>query len=246
MADAATADAAVDTLVHELQAVFGRRLVSVAVYGGGAEAEALTGGAAGDAHDHVHTIVIAESIEPTDLRSCAGLAKGWNRAGLATPLLMASAELDGSLDAFPLELSAILFGYRLVAGTDVLAGLAVATDDIRRACEVMARSHLLHLREGYVQSGANPHDLAAIIPPSVRPFRLLLTSLARLKGIRIGDASAFAMLLETEASLTRGVVKQVIAAGGPSGVSAADAQDLYPSYIQIVEQLVQYIDSWQA
>ena len=51
--------------------------------------------------------------------------------------------------------------------------------DLRRACEVQARSHLFHLREGYHR------DRAAILPRSVRSSRLrppllaLLTNLAR-------------------------------------------------------------------
>ncbi|MCX6539529.1 MAG: hypothetical protein NT151_11450 [Acidobacteria bacterium] len=246
MADPETIPEPVIKLLHELDTIFGKRLQSVSIYGGNGEAEALTGGAAGEAHGHVHTLVIVESIDASDLRACANLASTWKRRGLATPLLIPGSELARSLDAFPLELGEILAHHRVVFGTDVLAGLTVAPADIRRACEVQARSHLLHLREGYIQAAAQPRELGAIIQASARPFRLLLVSMARLEGVDVTDAARFAGHLEATVGLTPGVVQQVLAAGGSKGISATDAQSLYPAYIHVVERLVHYVDAWQA
>ncbi len=246
MADPETILEPVIKLLHELDSIFGRRLQSVSTYGGNGEAEALTGSAAGEAHGHIHTLVVVDSIEAGDLRGCANLATSWNRRGLAIPLLMASSELARSLDAFPLELGEILTHHRHVFGTDVLAGLSVSPADIRRACEVQVRSHLLHLREGFIQAAAEPRALGAIIQASARPFRLLLESMARLEGVDTTDGARFAAHLETTVGLTPGVVRRVLAAGGSAGIGATDAQDLYPSYIGAVERLVQYVDAWQA
>jgi len=246
MADPDTLSEPLARLLHELSTIFGKRLQSVATYGGNGEAEALTGGSAGDAHDHVHTLAVVDAIDVSDLRACANQTKAWDRRRLATPLLMTAAELTRSLDAFPLELAAILAHRQIVFGTDVLSGLVVAPVDIRRACEVQARSHLLHLREGFIQAAAEPRALGAIIQASARPFRLLLESMARLEGVDVADGNRFAAHLETTVGVTPGVVRQVLAAGGPKGISATDAQDLYPSYIGVVERLVQYVDAWQA
>ncbi|MCX6543027.1 MAG: hypothetical protein NTV05_01285 [Acidobacteria bacterium] len=244
MADPETIPEPVARLLHELGSIFGKRLQCVSMYGGNGEADRLTGAAAGQADDHIHTLVVVESIDAKDLRACAHLARSWHRRGLATPLLMPGSELTRSLDAFPLELGEILAHHTVVAGTDVLAGLSVAPADIRQACEVQARSHLLHLREGYIQAGAEPRALAAIIQASARPFRLLLVSMARLEGVDIPDAAGFAGHLEATVGLTPGVVRQVLAAGGTKGISATDAQDLYPAYLQAVERLVHYVDAW--
>jgi hypothetical protein len=246
MADADTIPDPVIPLLRELESVFGTRLRSVCLYGGNGEAESLTGGAAGESHGHIHTLVVVESIDPADLRGCANLAKPWARRGLATPLLLSAAELARSLDAFPLEFAEILAHHRVVAGIDVLAGLTVAPADIRRACEVQARSHLLHLREGFIQAAAEPRQLGSIIQASSRSFRLLLVSMARLDGVDLTEAAGLAGRLESTVGLAPGVVRQVLAAGGSQGISATDAQDLYPAYIQAVERLVQYADAWQA
>ena len=246
MADPETLSEPLAQLLHELGTIFGRRLQSVSTYGGTGGAEALTGSPTGRGHGHVHTLAVVESIDAADLRACANLAKSWDRRGLATPLLMTSAELARSLDAFPLELGEILAHHLVVLGTDVLSGLSVAPADIRRACEAQARSHLLHLREGYIQAAAQPRELGAIIQASARPFRLLLVSMARLEGVDVADPDRVADHLESTVGLAPGVVRQVLAAGGSSGISATDAQVLYPEYIRAVERVVQYVDAWQA
>ena len=66
-----------------------------------------------------------------------------------TPLLLAANELERSLDAFPREFGAILADHLVVAGSNPFDGLRVDPADVRRACEVQTRSHLLHLREGF-------------------------------------------------------------------------------------------------
>ncbi|MEI6669664.1 MAG: hypothetical protein WCP29_16060 [Acidobacteriota bacterium] len=246
MADPDALPESVSQLLHELGAIFGARLQSVSIYGANGEAEALTGGGAGEAHDHIHTLAVAASIGADDLRACARLSASWNRKRLAVPLLLTTAELSRSLDAFPLELGEILAHHRVVFGADVLAGLSVAPADARRACETQVRSHLLHLREGYIQAGAQPRALASIIQASARPFRLLLASVARLEGADMKDAAALARHLEQRVGVAPGVAQQVLAAERSKSFGATEAQDVYPAYVRAVEQLAQYIDAWQA
>jgi len=243
MADSSLNTTALDGLVTDLQAVFGQRLRCVAAYGGDGEAEALSGGGTGDARDHVHSLAVVDALDARDLQACAQLAGSWKRRGLATPLLMAAGELARSLDAFPLELGDILAHHRVVFGADVLAGLTVAPADTRRACEMQARSHLLHLREAFVESGAEPRALAAIVQQSARPFRLLLASIDRLEGTGGGGAH---LSLEDRAGISAGLVKQVLASGGRAGISPTDAQAVYPAYVAAVDRLVQYVDGWKA
>ena len=65
--------------------------------------------------------------------------------------MLRGARVRESLDAFPLEFGAILADHAVVSGASPFDGLTVDAADLRRACEVQARSHLLHLREGYIE-----------------------------------------------------------------------------------------------
>ena len=127
-----------------------------------------------------------------DLRACAGRVAAWHDAGLATPLLLAAQEFGRSLDAFPLEFGAILADHvgRSPAAIPSRAS-ASKRREVRQACEVQARSHLLHLRERatWRRAGAATR-LAELIARSAAPFAALMMSVARLHGAEPRDASA--------------------------------------------------------
>ena len=103
--------------------------------------------------------------------ACAGTVASWHDAGLATPLLLAAHEFERSLEAFPFEFGAILADHVVVSGDNPFDGLHVDPADLRRACEVQARSHLLHLREGYLETRGRGDALAVLIARSARALR---------------------------------------------------------------------------
>ena len=86
------------------------------------------------------------------------------------PSILAAHEFERSLDAFPLEFGAIVADHVVVAGENPFVASTVEAADVRRACEVQARSHLLHLRQGYLEAGGNPDALAVLIVGSAAPF----------------------------------------------------------------------------
>jgi hypothetical protein len=228
--------ASVDVLERELRGVFGSRLQSLVVYG----LRTHHG-----SHAPVRTLALVESLSEQDLRACAGKVKSWHGAGLATPLLVASAEFARSLDAFPLEFGAIIADHEVVAGTQPFAQATVDPTDVRRACEVQVRSHLLHLREGFLEAGGNSHALAMLIVQSAAPLAALLTSLARLEGRTDADPAAAARHAERSVGVTSGLA-DVVAVAKEHEIAADRAEQLFPPYLAAVERLVAYVDKWSA
>jgi hypothetical protein len=229
-------------LVGDLQSVFRERLKAVVLYGASAH---LPGSRAGGPRDIAYTLALVESLSVADLRACAGFASAWRENRVATPLMVALEDLRRSLDVFPLEFAEILAEHRLLFGTDPCPGLSVPREDVRRACEIHARGHALHLREGYIESGADPRRLAQIIVHSAVPLASLLAGLSRLEGMP-GDAPAFLARLASRAGFDAAVFRAVDDAGRAGAMSAAEAETFYPGYIEAVERLVTYIDAWQA
>ena len=229
--------ASVRVLERELRDVFGPRLQSLVAYGLNLP---HTG-----RHAPVRTLALVDSLSAEDLRACAGRVKAWHGSGLATPLLIASAEFERSLDVFPLEFGAIIADHELVAGAHPFAQSRVEAADVRRACEVQARSHLLHLREGFLDGGGNSHALAMLIVASAAPLTALLTSVARLDGRTSGDPAAAARHTERLAGVTEGF-ESVVALAGVHEISAERAEQLFPPYLAAMEKLVAYVDGWSA
>src|SRR5262249_19209126 len=171
----------------------------------------------------------------------------WHDAGLATPLLLAAREFAQSLDAFPLEFGAILADHIVVSGDNPFASLAVDPADLRRAVEVQARSHLLHLREGFLETRGRADALSLLILQSAPPFAALVTSIARLEGKGDGDPPGAARHLERLIGQSEhGAISEVVKLAGAHDLASSAAEHLFTPYLDAVERIVAYVDGWSA
>jgi hypothetical protein len=208
---------AVHGLDTDLRAIFVGRLHSLVVYGAAAN------------HDGpVSTLVVVDALTASDLRACAERIAGWHERGLATPLILEANEFGRSLDAFPFEFGAILADHEVVSGASPFAGLVVDPSDLRRACEVQARSHLLHLRQGYVETQGRSDALAELIVRSAAPLAALLGNVRRMHG----------------APLTNGVLARVAELAMNGTISSDEARRLFPDYLAAIDGLVNELDRW--
>jgi hypothetical protein len=191
----------VNAMAGQLKEIFADRLRMVAAFG-----------------DNANTCAVVQSLTIEDLDRCAAQAAKWTKAGLDAPLLLVEGELRRALDAFPLELSEIIATRRVVAGTDLFADILVPKQDLRRACEVQARGHVLHLREGYIESASDRKKIAALVAAAIPPFRALVKNVARLEGIS-----------------PKALVTQLHLDNFEKG---------FPDALHAAERIVDYVDRW--
>ena len=220
-------------LERDLRGIFGSRLSSLVVYGAQAQA-----------HAHAHTLAVVDGLSRDDLRACAARVDAWHDDGLATPLFLGAHEFASSLDAFPLEFGAIIASHVVVSGANPFDGLTVDAGDLRRAVEVQARGHLLHLREGYVETRGRSDALAVLIVSSAPALATLLLSVARLDGRAGNDAAAAARHVERMLGLTSRVLAEVAALANVKEISSAEADRLFAPYLDAVDALVARVDTF--
>jgi hypothetical protein len=244
---------AVHALARDLAEIFGGRLESLIAYGLSTAAADTgrephgPGAAHGATHgtaSQTHSLAVVGSLTREDLDACARRVEAWHDAGLATPLLLVARELADSLDAFPLEFGAIMADRVLVSGRDPFDGLTIDAADLRRACEVQARSHLLHLREGCLEARGRSDALSVLIVRSAAPFAALLKSIARLEGADARDARAAGRHAERRLDVAGGIVTDVVALAHVTEMSSDEATKIFPRYLDAVERLVAYVDGW--
>lgn len=222
-----------EILLSDLRRIFGDRLRSLVAYGEQSDAAPLS------------CLVLVTSLDATDLDACAGAAKAWRRHGLGTPLILPESEFRRSLDAFPLEYSEIQAAHARVFGNDPFEGLTIAPADLRRALETQVKSHLLHLREEYIEAGGRPHLIADLVQLSARAFAALLRNVARLHGMTTGDRAAATRAGARLADLPEDTVAAALALERPSGVASTDPARLFPQYLEAVERLAAFVDRWR-
>jgi len=127
-----------------------------------------------------------------------------------------------------------------------VAAAWVDAAELRRACEIQTRGHLLHLREGYLETRGRADALSDLIVQSAPAFAALLTSVARLEGHVGGDVGAAARHAERTLSVSGGAITDIVKLVGIHELPSADAERLFVPYLDALERLVDYVDGWSA
>jgi len=232
---------AIDVLARDLDQTFGARLHALVAYPGN------------QADGSLHSCAIVEGLAFRDLAACLPFTEGWHHRGIAVPLMLATGELERTVDIFPLEYSSILADYLVVHGSDPFLGMAIPVDDIRRATEGQAKSHLIHLREAFLESHGETTRLARLIASSAAPLRALLTNIARLPDAAHGPVAAGALTDEALASLAEkrmgvpaALIREILASSAGGFSTVTDPSALLARYIDAAHRIWAYVDGWRS
>jgi hypothetical protein len=232
---------AVDQFARDLEGVFGPRLESLVVYRGNQ----------GDGS--VHSCALVHGLGFRDLAALLPFTESWHRHGVAVPLLLSSEELTRTVDVFPLEYAAIIADYRVMHGSDPFAGLSIAADDVRRAVEALAKSHLIHLREGFLESHGETTRVARLITASAAPLRALLVHIARMPDVAhanpetaLPSDESLASMAEQRMGLPAPLIRTILASSSNGHSTITDPSHLLGSYIDAAQRIWEYVDKWRA
>jgi hypothetical protein len=232
---------AIDVLARDLDHLFGARLHALVAYPGN------------QADGSLHSCAIVDGLGFRDLVACLPQTESWHHRGIAVPLMLAAGELERTVDIFPLEYSAILADYLVVHGADPFLGMSIPVDDIRRATEGQAKSHLIHLREAFLESHGETTRVARLIASSAAPLRALLTNIARLPdpahgtlaGAALTDES-LAKMAEARMRVPAALIREVLATSAGGSSTVTDPSALLARYIDAAHRIWVYVDGWRS
>jgi hypothetical protein len=220
-----TARRAFDRLAADLARVLDRRLVALVATG------------------PASSVAFLSVIHAGDLDALGALTETWHRDGLETPLLLTSDEFRRSLDAFPLEYQALIDRHQVIVGTPPFAGAAVEREHLRHACEATAKGHLLHVRQGWMESAGHDERLAELMAESAAPLRALLNNVAQLQGVGGGDGDN-ALAGARVAGLDVDLIAAVLALeAAPDRASRLTSR--LPEYLAMATTLWTFVDEWR-
>ena len=228
---------AIDTLASDLDHIFGARLQSLVAYPGN------------QADGSVHSCAIVDGLGFRDLVSCLPQTERWHRRGIAVPLMLASGELERTVDIFPLEYSSILADYLVVRGRDPFQGVSIPVEDVRRATEGQAKSHLIHLREAFLESHGETTRISRLIASSAAPLRALLTNIARLHDHAPAETlsdQALSTMAEARMGISATLIREILASSGAGHSTIADPSALLARYVEAAQRIWAYVDGWRA
>jgi hypothetical protein len=215
-----------ERMAADFQRVFGGRFVALVASPQGAAAAFVT------------------SLGADDLEALGPLAETWRRERVSAPLVMTPDEFHRSLDTFPAEYRALLDHHVVIAGLPPFEHVQIRPDDLRRACEAQARGHLIHLRQGWIESGSHDGGLADLLQQSSEPLRAVLTTVARLHDEDPEDDSALSGFAARVTGMPEDLVRDVLALTDAPHRSRTLVPRL-PEYLRACETLWTFVDRWR-
>jgi hypothetical protein len=225
---------ALESLARDIEDVFGPRLQALVAYQGS------------DGEGTVHSCAVVDALDFQDLVKCLPFTGRWHQRRIAVPLMLSADELRRTLDIFPLEYAAIAADHVVVRGRDPFAGVTLRADDLRRAIEAQAKSHLIHLREAFLEAHGETTRLARVIAASASPLRALLANIARLPDGGSGALpdDALAALADAKMGVNAVVLREVLAASAGGQSTITDPAHLYSRYLDATQKIWAYVDGW--
>lgn len=220
-----TARHAFDRLAADLARVLGDRFVALLATG------------------PASSVAFATALRAGDFEAFGAIDETWHRDGVETPLLMTVDEFRRSLDAFPLEFQALLDRHVVIAGRAPVDGVHIDGGHLRRACEVQAKGHLIHLRQGWLEAAGHHDRLARMIGQSAASLRVVLSNVARLSDASAGTDGA-ALRGAALAGLDASLVSAVLAVEDDPELAGPLVTRL-PEYLAAAEQLWALVDGWR-
>ena len=164
------------TYVKEVKEAFGDQLEGLLLYGSAVRGEFLRG------RSNLNILLLVSSYDSTVLKQYSALHRRWSKEQIVVPLFLTEEELRMSAVVFPLEFLEIQEYHRVLDGRDPFIGFHVKTDRLREAVVQGFTSHIVRLRQRYVEGGGTDEATTILLPLSITSTIPLLRGVRRLLG----------------------------------------------------------------
>ena len=164
------------TYVKEVKGRFGEQLEGMLLYGSAVRGEFLPG------RSNLNILLLVSSYDSAVLTQYSALHRQWSKEQIVVPLFLTEEELHLSAAVFPLEFLEIQEQHRVLDGRDPFIGFHVKTDRLKEAVVQGLMSHLLRLRQRYVEGGGSVEATTILLPLSITSTVPLLRGVQRLLG----------------------------------------------------------------
>ena len=156
-------------IVRRLQEAAGENLQSIVLYGSAAR---------GDFHAHksdLNLLCVLQSTRAAELARIASVVRWWcGQLHEPAPRIFTQEELIRSADVFAIELLDIGAAHRVLFGEDPVADIEVPMNLHRVQVEHELRIALQKLRDHFLRSSDNEHQLREIYAKSISSISVLL------------------------------------------------------------------------
>ena len=167
--------------------------------------------------------------------------RAWHGRGFPPPLLFTAEEWARAVDVHQLELADILSSYRVLRGSDPVAGLRPDPGLLRRALEQEFRGKVLRLRQAYGTAGDDPRALGATATASAGTMLVLLRGVVTLHGGAVPPATPALLEAAGRASGADLAPVAAVVARRPDAAWSCSATE-FSAYLAAVTAVAHHVD----
>src|SRR5713226_2992117 len=157
----------ISEFIEKIRAAAGANLVSVILYGSGAEGEFHP------EYSDLNLLCLLRDASFVSLSKIAEVVEWWRGKKHHPPLVMTLAELNASADTFSIEFVDMKQRHRVLYGEDVLSNLDVPMTLHRSQLEYELREKLFLLRQHVLLAGSDEKQLWEVMLNSLSSFTTL-------------------------------------------------------------------------
>jgi hypothetical protein len=226
------------TYVKEVKSRFGEQLEGVLLYGSAVRGEFLPG------RSNLNILLLVSSYDSAVLKQYSALHRQWSKEQIVVPLFLTEEELHLSAAVFPLEFLEIQEQHRVLDGRDPFIGFHVKTDRLREAVVQGLMSHLLRLRQRYVEGGGSVEATTILLPLSITSAVPLLRGVQRLLGRPVLSHSD-AVIKDVAEQLPldlQGLLDALLLKRGQISSGSYELPRLFDRYLQAVTLLTRAVE----
>jgi hypothetical protein len=225
-------------ITDDFNKTFGKDVLSLVLYGSGADGTYIPG------KSDLNFLVILTDEGIKGLERAMEIVKKWRRRRVATPLFLTKNYVLSALDSFPVEFYGIRRNHILVCGEDFVSELVFEACDLRLQLERELKAKILHLRQGFLESGGREKDLRHLIRISLKAFISLFRALLFLKCCAVPVEKREIIRTTVRSFLLDESIfeKCLDVSGSNDRFSAGDIRSLFKGYVGEIDKLSDSVD----
>ena len=166
---------AVANFVDAAQQAFGDDLRSVVLYGSGAEGRLR-------ASSDVNLLLVLSEFDRKKADAIRSQFAAADSAVRLRAMFLLQSEVQPASESFAQKFSDILRRHRVLFGADPFAGVSIPRSSILWRLKQVLLNLTLRLREAYIDRGAAPEQISAVIADSAGPLRSCAATIQTLEG----------------------------------------------------------------
>lgn len=215
--------------------IFGDRLVSVVLYGSGADGSFRPG------VSDVNVLILLDEPQPTLLEGFAREAKRKMKKHRITPMVISEEEYRRGADVFPMEYMDIRDRHVVLHGRDITGELEFSEANLRQQLEQQLRGALFSLRQLIVAARGRERVLKRELPRWQGTLQTLFKGLITLTGATTGGERSPVQTLAERFSFDPAPFEDLTRLRTGEKV---DSRHLSRTLVLELAQLVRGVDRW--